>query len=296
MLDSFALTGGLRLDHHEEYGYHLSPRIYGVWDATDTLTIKGGISTGFHAPDIRSIAPGYAYTTGGGCCSYGPAGTCGVIIADPNLKAESSTSYEIGAVWDNGDVILGGTYFYTDFKDKISNSLVLDAAGNPVRWSEDRNYRLWYNYNIDDAVIQGVELTVTWNATADLTLRGSYTYTQSEQKTGTYAGFPLARTPEHMANLRADWFTPVEGLEAWASINYHGEEIAAGAHRHQRQAGDDQRPAGAEIRRLCHRRHRHEIRARRRPDAECGRLQLLDKEVEQTDFNTVMEGRRWATF
>lgn len=79
-----------------------------------------------------------------------------------------------------------------------------------MRW--DPNYRLWYNYNIDDAVIQGVELTATWNATADLALRGSYTYTQSEQKTGTFAGFPLARTPEHMANLRADWFTPVEGF------------------------------------------------------------------------------------
>src|SRR5690606_5012692 len=140
-------------------------RIYGVWNATEDLTIKGGVSTGFRAPDIRQIAPGYAMTTGGGGCSYGPTGTCGVIIGDPDLKAETSTSYELGAVWEHGDLVLGGTYFYTDFKDKISNALVLDGNGVAVRWPEDPNYRLWYSYNIDDAVIQGVELTATWYAT-----------------------------------------------------------------------------------------------------------------------------------
>jgi len=294
IVDNFALTAGLRADHHEEYGYHLSPRLYGVWNATDQITVKGGVSTGFRAPDIRNIAPGYAYTTGGGGCSYGPNGTCGVIIADPSLKAESSTSYEIGAVWDNGDVILGATYFYTDFKDKISNALVLDANGQPVRWSEDPNYRLWYNYNIDDAVIQGVELTATWHATTDLSLRGSYTYTDSEQRTGAYAGFPLARTPEHMANLRADWVTPIEGLESWVLFNYHGSEIASGA-----RIGTSGTPVtinGA---------------AGRKYDAyatvdlgvkyafndstilNAAVYNVFDKEVEPTDFNTIGEGRRY---
>ncbi len=122
IVDNFALTGGLRLDNHEKYGNHFSPRLYGVWSATEELTIKGGISTGFRAPEIRQIAPGYAYTTGGGGCTYGPSGTCGVIIGDPNLEAEKSTSYEVAALWDNGDVALGATYFYTDFKDKISQS------------------------------------------------------------------------------------------------------------------------------------------------------------------------------
>ncbi|MGE6786353.1 TonB-dependent receptor domain-containing protein [Ensifer adhaerens] len=295
MVDNFALTTGLRLDHHEVYGHHLSPRIYGVWDATDTLTVKGGVSTGFRAPDIRSIAPGYAYTTGGGRCTVGPAGTCGVIIADPNLKAESSTSYEIGAVWDNGDVILGGTYFYTDFKDKISNLPVVDAAGNPVRWSENPNYRLWYNYNIDDAIIQGVELTATWNATPDLTLRASYTYTQSEQQTGDFAGFPLARTPEHMANIRADWYTPIEGLEAWASVNYHGEEISAGP----RVSTTSGKPVWINGKRGYKYEAYTTVDVGTKYDVGEGLTlnaavyNLFDKEVEPTDFNAVGEGRRF---
>ena len=292
--DDFALTTGLRLNHHEVYGENLTPRIYGVWNATEDLTIKGGVSTGFRAPDIRQIAPGYAMTTGGSGCSYGPTGTCGVIIGDPDLEAETSTSYEIGAVWETGDVALGGTYFYTDFKDKISNALVLDGSGVPVRWSEDPNYRLWYNYNIDDAVIQGVELTATWYATPDITLRGSYTYTHSEQQTGDFAGFPLARTPEHMANVRLDWVTPVEGLEAWVSGNYHGEEIAAGA-----RIGTNGDPVtiNGQPGRKYDAYATFDIGAKY--DIGEGFMMnaavynVFDKEIEQTDFNTVVEGRRF---
>lgn len=60
LADALSLTGGLRMDHHEIYGSHWSPRGYVVWHANDNLTFKGGVSTGFRAPEIRDIAPGYA--------------------------------------------------------------------------------------------------------------------------------------------------------------------------------------------------------------------------------------------
>ncbi|WP_230533543.1 TonB-dependent receptor domain-containing protein [Microvirga roseola] len=292
---SFSLTGGLRMDHHEIYGAHYSPRAYAVWHTTPNLTLKGGVSTGFRAPEIRQIAPGYAYTTGGRGCTYGPFGTCGVIIADPGLRAETSTSYEVAALWDSLDgFTASATYFYTDFRDKITNALVLDAAGNPVRWSEDPNYRLWYNYNIDDAVIQGVELAATWRATDTISLRGTYTFTHSEQKTGDFIGFPLARTPEHMANARVDWITPVAGLTTWAALNYHGVEIVAGA-----RIGTNGTPV------LINNTPGRKYDAYATVDfgasyAFTDQLKLnaaiyniFDKEIEPTDYNTVVEGRRF---
>ena len=297
MSDTFALHGGLRYDKHEFYDAQISPRLYGVWNPLDQLTIKGGVSTGFRAPDIRSISPGYAYTTGGGGCSYGPEGTCGVIIADPNLKAETSTSYEIGALWDNySGFTAGATYFYTKFTDKIANALVLDDEGNPVRWDEDPNYRLWYNYNIDDAVIQGVELTASWEVTDTISLRANYTYTHSRQETGNFAGFPLARTPEHAGSLRADWITPYDGLQAWGLITYHGEEIASGA-----RIGSNGTPVVIDGR-----------EGRKYDDyttvdvglsyafGETDNVMLngaiyniFDEQQDATDFNTVGEGRRF---
>ena len=291
----FALTGGLRMDDHEIYGSHFSPRGYAVWHATEQLTFKGGISTGFRAPELRTIAPGYAYTTGGAGCSYGPNGTCGVIIGDPDLQPEKSTSYEASVLWDNQSGLrLGATYFYTDFKDKISNALVTDANGNPIRWSEDPNYRLWYSFNIDEAVMQGVELTFNWEATDTITVRGNYTYTDSEQQTGDYKGLPLTRTPKHMASLRADWITPVEGLSAWASGNYHGEETNAGARIGT--AGEPVYRNGKVVARKYKPYATFDIGGSydfsENVTLNAAVYNVFDKKVDVDDFNTVVDGRR----
>lgn len=296
--DTFALTGGLRMDHHEVYGSHYSPRLYGVWNATDMLTIKGGVSTGFKAPEIRTIAPGYAYTTGGQGCVLDPSAQqpCGVIIGDANLKAESSTSYEIGAIWDNSEGLsLGATYFYTDFRDKIANERLADENGNPVPWPENPDYVVWRSYNIDDAVIQGVELSGTWDVTSTVSLRASYTYTDSEQKTGDYSGLPLARTPRHMANLRADWMTPVDGLDAWAAINYHGSEINAGP-----RTGSNGEPVYKDGK-LVGRKYGDyatldfgaSYAVNDHMSIKGAVYNVLDKKIEATDFNTAEEGRRF---
>ncbi len=225
--ERFALTGGVRLDRHEIYGNHFSPRLYGVWHVTGELTLKGGVSRGFRAPEIRQIAPGYAYTTGGRNCTYGPEGNCAVIIGDPDLAPETSTSTELSAIWDNrAGFHAGVTLFQTRFRDKVTDVQPVDADGNYLRWSEDPNYRVYYWTNVDKARIRGVELTSRWSPGADWTLGGNYTWTDSEQLSGDYRGFALARTPEHMANLRVDW-KAAERVTLWAAANYHGSEINA---------------------------------------------------------------------
>lgn len=228
LTETWALTGGLRLDDHDIYGKHWSPRLYSVWHAAQDFTIKGGVSRGFRAPDIRTIAPGYAYTTGGPSCTYGPRGTCGVKIGDPNLKPESSTSYEIAALWDNNqDLSASATFFYTQFKDKISDALVLNPDGTPARWAQDPNYRLFYSYNIDNANIRGIELASRWQPLRAFAIKVGYTYTNSRQVGGAYNGYPLTRTPENMFNVRADWDV-MPALTLWSAYTYHGSEIDAG--------------------------------------------------------------------
>lgn len=293
LFDRFVLTTGLRLDHHEVYGSHVSPRIYGVWEPIDRFFVKGGVSTGFRTPEIRQIAPGYAYTTGGRGCTYGPDGTCGIILANPDLEPEKSTSYEFGLLWEGHQFDVGATFFWTEFRDKIANALVLDSNGDPARWDEDPNYRLWRHFNIDDARIRGVEFAATWRPINTLSLRGTYTYTDSEQLTGDFAGFPLARTPEHAATVGADWTTPIKGLEANATMEFHGSEIAGGA-----RLGSNGQPVfinGVEGK-------KYESYALFNVGASyalndsttlrASVYNLFDKSVGATDFNTIQDGRR----
>lgn len=235
--ERFALTGGVRLDRHQIYGNHWSPRLYGVWHATDRFTLKGGVSRGFRAPEIRQIAPGYAYTTGGRNCTYGPQGNCAVIIGDPDLVPETSTSTELSAMWDNrAGFHTGLTLFQTRFRDKVTDVQPLDADGNYLRWSEDPNYRVYYWTNVDKARIRGAEWSTRWSPWKTWTFAGNYTYTDSKQLSGNYRGYALARTPKHMANLRVDWKAG-DRVTLWAAANYHGSEINA-----QLRTGDAGKP------------------------------------------------------
>lgn len=237
LTEDLALTLGLRWDDHKRYGDHWSPRAYLVWTPSETLTLKGGVSTGFRAPEVRAVADGYAYETGGANCNYG-AGLCGVIIGDPNLKPETSTSYEVNALWrPSANLSLNATLFLTDFKDKIAddrvcgpdlnNNGICDVPSEVARWDQDPLYQLYYWYNVSDARIQGVEFGGVWKATDALTVKTNYTFTDSEQKGGLYAGQPLGRTPKHMANARLD-YKATDRLNLWGTVTYRGEEINAG--------------------------------------------------------------------
>ena len=205
MTDTFALTTGLRLDHHEQYGTHANPRIYGVWRATDNWTLKGGIARGFKAPELRAVVKDYAYLRRNRFVMFG----------NPDLKPESSTNYEMSALWSNRDNLsAGATVFYNDFKDKLS------TVTTDERWN---GYIVMDRVNVDKAVIQGVELTGQWDVSDSVLLKANYTYTDSEQKSGANAGAPLALTPKQKANVRGEWVV-TDRAQAWASVSYYGEE------------------------------------------------------------------------
>ncbi|WP_025995157.1 TonB-dependent receptor domain-containing protein [Pseudomonas viridiflava] len=205
MTDTFALTTGLRMDHHEEYGVHFSPRIYGVWRATDDWTFKGGVARGFKAPEVRAVVPGYSYLRRNTFVMFG----------NPDLKPETSTNYELSALWSNrNDLSAGATVFYNDFQDKLSTVTTTE------RWN---GFIVMDRVNVDKAVIKGIELNGRWDITPDVSLKGNYTYTDSEQKSGANAGAPLALTPERKANLRAEWNVN-DRTQLWTATNYYGKE------------------------------------------------------------------------
>jgi len=210
-----AVTAGLRYTDSDAFGGKLTPRLYGVWSATPNLTIKGGVSTGYRTPSSRQTVPGYYYTTQRGA---------GVLVSNPDLKPESSTNFELTALWQGDSVEIGGTAFRTDFRDKIENFNTgepIDVAGT--------TYNRWEYYNVQDATIQGIELTASAVLSDTVSLRGSYTLTDSEQDSGDFEGLPLSRTPRNAASIRLDWITPVAGLDAWAVASYHGSEVNSGA-------------------------------------------------------------------
>ena len=211
LTDAWALTGGLRLDDDDNYGSHLSPRLYSVWKMTPEWTLKGGVSTGYRSPNLREITPDWGQVSRGGN-----------VYGNPDLEPETSLNKEIALLYGNDAGLNGSlTLFHNDFEDKITRiacPINICNAG-PNQFGSDPTYRV----NIDDAVTQGVEASLSAPLSDTLALTASYTFTDSEQKSGEYAGEPLTQLPRHQVSATLDWDVNAR-LSQWTKVSYRGEE------------------------------------------------------------------------
>jgi outer membrane receptor for ferrienterochelin and colicins len=211
LTDTWALTGGMRLDDAENYGSHISPRLYSVWNLTPDWTLKGGVSSGFRSPNLREVTADWGQTSRGGD-----------VYGNPDLEPETSLNKELALLYANDAGVSGGlTLFHNDFKDKITRIACPEGvcADEPNQFGSDPTYRI----NIDEAVTQGVEASVAAPLGEAVELTASYTFTDSEQKSGEYAGEPLTQLPRHQVSATLDWQVSSK-LRQWTKVTYRGEE------------------------------------------------------------------------
>ncbi|UYV18338.1 ligand-gated channel protein [Halomonas qaidamensis] len=211
LTDTWALTGGLRVDDDDNYGSHVSPRLYSVWNITPDWTLKGGVSTGYRSPNLREITPDWGQISRGGN-----------IYGNPDLKPETSLNKEIALLYANEAGLNGSlTLFHNDFEDKITRiacpiDICTDGRND---FGSDPTYRV----NVDEAITQGVEASLAAPLTDAVALTASYTFTDSEQKSGQYAGEPLTKLPRHQVSATLDWQVNSR-FSQWTKVSYRGEE------------------------------------------------------------------------
>ncbi len=217
------LTLGARHDDHRQFGDHLNPRAYLVWNASPRWAFKAGVSQGFKAPRLEQLADGITGFTGQGTRPT---------IGTPTLQPETSRSTEVGLIFDNEAGFRATvTAFNNAFDDKIANGpglLNATFAASPNR-PGSVNYGNWplvdtfaQLVNVDEAVTRGFETSLHARFARHWTLTANYTFTESEQKSGAEKGRPLYDTPRHMANARLRWAASAQ-LNLWLAGEYRDE-------------------------------------------------------------------------
>lgn len=198
LTDTFALTGGLRYDRHDEFGGEVTPRIYAVWNTTDHWTVKGGIGRGYKTPWLEQLASGII--------GYGNNGLT-PLFGNPDLKPEKSTNSEISAHYNSYAGLDGQiTLFHTRAKDLIESP----TGATNVQFA-----------NIGSARVQGVELGGGIDLAQAWRLSANYTFTDTEIRSGERRGKPLNDTPRHMINARLQWQVN-PALQTWLGAEYRG--------------------------------------------------------------------------
>lgn len=218
LLDGLRLTGGLRMDDDEQYGTHWTPRLYAVWSATRALTVKGGYSQGFRAPNLRQTLADWGQTSRGG-----------TIYGNPDLKAETSRTIEAALLLDAGAFQASLTGYDTRFDDKITRVTCAEAGAWCVDEPLSSIGRPPTTYvNVDRAKVRGLEATIDLPLTRTLRLAASGTLTDSEQLTGANAGAALNDTPKQQASASLNW-RPDPRFSGYVRTIFRGEEAVTEA-------------------------------------------------------------------
>ena len=209
----FILSTGIRYNYDENYGSHVSPRIYGIYSLNDFFALKGGVSTGYATPDIKQRTQDLALPFAGGR---------GAQLGRSSLKPETSVSYEFGGVYNNNEGFETSlTGFYTSFKDMLSYNPICSRGSVCMHKGKIYPNGIWESINIGKAEIYGVELTNEWQVTNALRLNQSYVYTKSKQKDGSEIGKSLNNYPLHTFKFGANYELN-RWLNFWSQINYYG--------------------------------------------------------------------------
>ena len=213
LIKDFILSTGIRYNYDENYGSHVSPRIYGIYNLNDFFALKGGVSTGYATPDIKQRTQDLALPFAGGL---------GAQLGRSSLKPETSVSYEFGGVYNNNEGFETSlTGFYTSFKDMLSYNPICSRGSVCMHKGKIYPNGIWESINIGKAEIYGVELTNEWQVTNALRLNQSYVYTKSKQKDGPEAGKTLNNYPLHTFKFGANYELN-RWLNFWSQINYYG--------------------------------------------------------------------------
>lgn len=218
------VTGGLRYDEHDLFGGHFSPRLYAVYNVTPTLTVKGGVSTGYKTPRTTDLYDGIR--------GFGGQGT-NPMIGNPDLKPETSVNSEVAVYWNPTAASgINVTLFQNDFKDKIATANVRPCAvtGFVRPCANLGDYwevlglggNISIPVNVDEARIRGIEVAGRYQFFRNLQIRANYTFTDSEQLSGPEQGLPLTQTARHMANATLTW-DPLPGLSSQLMVEHRSE-------------------------------------------------------------------------
>jgi len=204
---SLAITAGLRTERYSDVGSSLSPRLAGIWHASQALDIKLMAARAFRAPSFVEL-----YS------ANNPS-----IIGNRNVKPEVMDTVEAGVAWHQGIWRVDGNVFYSRFHQRITR-----VAPSPL------------TVNVGRTDLQGVEIELRADVQKDMYGSISYTFQQGESRI-TGVKRHLADVPEQMIRASGDVPVPLPVLRQY--LHLHGDVHWVGPQR--RAAGDTRAPLAA---------------------------------------------------
>jgi outer membrane receptor for ferrienterochelin and colicins len=206
--DNLQLVAGLRFDRHSSLeNWVVSPRINFRYKLFEALSLRGGITSGFKAPQIFDED----------LHIYVLEGTQRIIRNRSGLKEEKSFSYTLGVEFQdfvaNIPILFGITGFYTKLNNAYTEEFI----------NADKNIEYWERVNSTGAELKGFEVDFGIKPISRLEIRTGFTFKDNKfkNKLSDFDTRNFLRTPDIFGYIRT-LFDFNSSLSGFASIKYMG--------------------------------------------------------------------------
>ncbi len=192
-----------------------SPKLGGVFDATDTLSVRASFYQGFRAPTINELYRPYRVRND-------------LNEPDEGLDPERLTGVDAGIDYLGAtiDAKLGG--YWNEVEDSVANVTVAPGPGvvEPCGFVPAGGV-CRQKKNLDRTRIRGLEAEVTYRPHPDVSFRVSYllsdTRIASARANPAIEGNRIPQVPQHQAVARAAYERP-SGMIASVQVRYLGPQ------------------------------------------------------------------------
>jgi iron complex outermembrane receptor protein len=239
-----ALLAGVavRYEDYDTFGSTANFKLSAQFHATDDLSFRSSVSTGFRAPTVGQANVSNVQTN----LSSGvlvdsallpPTNPISVELGGTELEPEESVSYTLGTVYTLGDVFITLDYYNIQVEDRISqsekinlteaNKATLRAAGVP---NVDGLAQVSFFTNDFDTTTTGIDLVANYatelmGGNSTFSLAYNWNETEVDRFSAITGDFKVKRLEEDLPNHRATatWAQSMDEFSFFTRVNYFGE-------------------------------------------------------------------------
>ena len=215
---SVTATLGARLNHHETFGNHFTPKATLMY-SLGPVNIRATYSAGFRAPGLDELYYHYFSVN---------RGKAQISFGNKDLKPEKSHYVSLNAEYRTKDVAVSATGFLNRINDMVvkqnidvdnpTRQMLLNEFPEMTQEQADKMVSYALYQNSDKGDVKGVQVNVFANIFRGFNLSANYAYTYARSlavpspsdasgssSAATDSWQPLDRSIRHAATIAANW-------------------------------------------------------------------------------------------
>lgn len=248
--EDFIGNFAVRYEDFSDFGETTNFKLSGIYNLSDTFSVRGAIATGFRAPTIGQSNVTNVTTAFDESlrlvdqATLPPTNPISVQLGGKQLQPEDSESYSIGFVYESEDnLFITADFFHIEVSDRIAQTSDLAVSAQDIAdllaqgVTDAANFTsIKFFTNDFDTTTAGLDLVVSYSAElvegTETKFNLAYNHTTTEVDSFNPSIISATRVRQLEENLPEDKFTftvahEFGDIDSFFRINYYGEYFEA---------------------------------------------------------------------